>query len=260
MGTFLFLGPTGVGKTETAKALAAIYFGGEKRMIRLDMSEFQAIADIPRLIGAPGREGLFTTPVRENPFSLVLLDEIEKAHPHILNLLLQVLDEGYITDGQGRKTVFTNTILICTSNAGADIIWEDVRQDKKLDIIKENLYGYLFDKGIFRPEFINRFDATVIFKPLTQENLLDICQLMLTSLKKSLKEKDIEFIITDPLKKKISEISYNPAFGAREMRRVIQDKVENVIAQALLTEELKNGETFEISPDFKLIKKVEIIN
>jgi len=256
MGNFLFLGPTGVGKTETSKALADVYFGGEQRMIRLDMSEFQAITDIPRLIGAPGAEGLLTTPVRENPFSLLLMDEIEKSHRNILNLFLQVFDEGNLTDGQGRKTVFTNTIIICTSNAGAEFIFESVEKDKKLN--KEKLLERLFKEGVFRPEFINRFDAVIIFKPLTKENLLDIAQLMLNSLQKSLKEKDIEFIITDPLKAKIVELSYKPAFGAREMRRVIQDNIENVIAQALLSDTIKKGKSFEISAsDFKLIYPVK---
>ncbi|MBU3934534.1 ATP-dependent Clp protease ATP-binding subunit [Patescibacteria group bacterium] len=255
MGNFLFLGPTGVGKTETSKALADIYFGGEQKMIRLDMSEFQAISDIPRLIGKTGEEGLLTTPIRENPFSLLLMDEIEKAHPNILNLFLQVFDEGHITDGQGRKVMFTNVIIICTSNAGANMIWAAVKKNKPID--KENLLGKLFGKGIFKPEFINRFDAAVIFKPLSRENLLDISQLMLNSLKKNLKEKDIELIITDSLKEKIVELSYKPAFGAREMRRVIQDNVENSIAQALLSDQIKKGDSFEISADDFSIKTSE---
>jgi len=249
MGVFLFLGPTGVGKTETSKALAEIYFKGEENMIRLDMSEFQEISDIERLIGAPGQEGLLTTPVRESPFSLVLLDEIEKAHPNILNLFLQVFDEGHITDGQGRKTSFTNTIIICTSNAGAEIIWKDVELDKKLSIVKNDLLGYFFEKALFRPEFINRFDAVVIFTPLTKENLLDIAGLMLGSLKKNLKEKGIEFEITKDLKEKIVDLSYNPAFGAREMRRVIQDKVGNVLAQALLGDKIKRGDKIKIDAE-----------
>ncbi|HCC59971.1 MAG: hypothetical protein A2402_02055 [Candidatus Staskawiczbacteria bacterium RIFOXYC1_FULL_37_43] len=250
MGSFLFLGPTGVGKTETSKALAEIYFGNVEKMIRLDMSEFQAISDIARLIGATSpveMQGLLTTPVRESPFSLVLMDEIEKAHPDILNLFLQVLDEGHITDGHGRKVVFTNTIIICTSNAGAGMIFKQVEAGQKLD--KDKIFDALFEKNIFKPEFINRFDATVLFWPLSKENLLQIAGLMLGSLKKNLKEKEIEFEITEPLKAKIMSLSYKPEFGAREMRRVIQDNVENAIAQALLSEKIKKGDKIEIAPE-----------
>jgi len=249
MGTFLFLGPTGVGKTETAKALAQIYFGSEQKMIRLDMSEFQAISDIPRLIGAMSpveMQGLLTTPVRETPFSLVLLDEIEKAHPNILNIFLQVLDEGHITDGHGRKVVFANTIIICTSNAGADMIFKQVESNQIIE--KDKLFGTLFEKNIFRPEFVNRFDASVVFHPLTKDNLMKIAQLSLQSLQKNMKEKSIDFQITDLLKEKIVELSYKPEFGAREMRRVIQDKVENSVAQALLSDKIKKGDKFEINP------------
>lgn len=260
MGVFLFLGPTGVGKTETSKALAQIYFGGEEKMLRIDMSEFQAISDIPRLIGTTSpveMQGLLTTPVRETPFSLILLDEIEKAHPNILNLFLQVFDEGHITDGQGRKIVFTNTIIICTSNAGAENIFTAVEKGEKIE--KDKLLNFLFEKKIFKPEFINRFDATVIFKPLTKENLSDIANLMLGSLKKNLQEKEIEFIITEPLLEKIVELSYKPAFGAREMRRVIQDKVENSIAQALLSDKITKGDKIEIdSENFEVIINSEV--
>jgi len=255
IGAFLFLGPTGVGKTETSKALAEVYFGSEERMIRLDMSEFQDIKDIPRLIGAPEKEGLLTTKIRERPFSLILLDEIEKAHADILNLFLQVLDEGYITDGVGRKVSFKNAIIIATSNAGAEIIWKDIKLDKRLDIVKEDLLGYLFEKAMFRPEFINRFDAVVIFKPLTKENLLDISQLMLEKLKKNLAAKHIELEITKALKEKIVELGYSPVFGAREMRRVIQEKVENVLAKALLSGELKRGNKVRMTKNFEVIIK-----
>jgi len=253
MGCFLSLGPTGVGKTETAKALAEIYFGSEARMIRLDMSEFQNVTDIPRLIGSPGEEGFLTTQVRERPFSLILLDEIEKAHPNILNLFLQVLDEGFLTDGLGRKVDFKNSIIIATSNAGYKVILEALREKTEWSGVKQKLLDYLFEEGIFRPEFINRFDAVIVFRPLTKENLLDIAELMLQKLKKNLKEKDIEFIITLPLKEKIVELGFSPVFGAREMRRVIQDKVENVLASALLSGELKRGDRVEIEPkEFKL--------
>ena len=253
MGTFLFLGPTGVGKTETAKVLTQIYFGSEARIIRLDMSEFQDVKDIPRLIGSPGEEGLLTTQIIENPFSLILLDEIEKAHPNILNLFLQVLDEGFLTDGLGRKVDFKNSIIIATSNAGYQIILQALKEKTEWSGVKQKLLDYIFEQGTFRPEFINRFDAVVVFKPLSKENLLDIAELMLQSLKKNLQEKGIEFKITLPLKEKIVELGYDPTFGARAMRRVLQDKVENVLASALLSGELKRGDKAELDPpDFKL--------
>jgi len=249
MGCFLFLGPTGVGKTETAKALTEIYFGSESRMIRLDMSEFQAIKDIPRLIGSRQEEGLLTTQVRENPFSLILFDEIEKANPKILNLLLQVLDEGFLTDGLGRKIYFQDSIIVATSNAGYKIILKAIEEKEAWSDVKQKILNYVFENGIFRPEFINRFDNVVLFSALTQENLLDISELMLGKLKKNLLQKDIEFIITQELKQKIVELGYNPVFGAREMRRVIQDKIENVLASAILSNQLKGGNKVKILPD-----------
>jgi len=248
MGTFLFLGPTGVGKTETSKALAHIYFGAESRMIRLDMSEFQSTSDIPRLIGAAGQEGLLTTAVREDPFSLVLLDELEKAHPNILNLFLQVLDEGFITDGMGRKVDFKNTIIIATSNAGYQIILKAINEQSDWAGLKQKMLDWLFEQGIFRPEFINRFDAVVIFSPLSKENLLDIAELMLKKLQNNLKEKGIDFVITFPLKEAIVGLGYDPTFGARQMKRVIQDKVENALASSLLAGQLKRGDKVEINP------------
>lgn len=256
MGSFLFLGPTGVGKTETAKALAEIYFGGVDKMIRLDMSEFQTVADIPRLLGAVSpveQQGLLTTPVREKPFSLVVCDEIEKAHPDILNLFLQILDEGHITDGQGRKVIFTNTIIICTSNAGASLIFEEI--EKGIKVEKNTLLDALFGRGTFKPEFINRFDATVIFHTLTRANLLDIAELLFAQLAKNLKEKDIELVVASEVKKKIVDMSYKPEFGAREMRRVMQDTVENSIAEALLAEKITKGDKIEINPEhFEVVK------
>src|SRR3989344_3041525 len=270
MGTFLFLGPTGVGKTETAKALAEIYFGrvakdfslsepagqGEEKMIRLDMSEFQSISDISRLIGSmhPVQEqGILTTLVREKPFSLILIDEIEKAHHDILNLFLQIFDEGHITDGQGRKVIFSNTIIICTSNAGASEILSSIESGNIIS--KEALLNNIFKQGIFKPEFINRFDATVVFHPLTKENLMDIAQINLSSLAAKLKEQEINFTITESLKEKIVQLSYKPEFGAREMRRIMQDNVENEIAKALLSDTIKKGDTIEMNPEnFSIVR------
>jgi len=257
MGGFLFLGPTGVGKTETAKALASIYFGSEDKMIRLDMSEFQSKEDIPRLIGSSGEEGLLTTPIRENPFSLLLLDEVEKAHPNILNLFLQILDDGHITDGMGRKIDFKNTIIIATSNAGYKIILDELDNDLDFSEVKGKLLDELFDKAIFRPELINRFDAVVVFKPLSKQNLLDIAQLMLNKIQEGLGEKNIEFVISEELKEKVVELGYDITFGARNLQRTIQDKVENPLAEALLREEIKKGDKVELSAKKFKVKILE---
>ena len=254
MGSFLFLGPTGVGKTETAKALSEFYFGSEKRMIRLDMSEFQNLIDIPRLIGSVDMEGLLTTKVRENPFSLILLDEFEKAHLNILNLFLQVFDEGWITDGLGRKVDFTNAIIIATSNAGYQIILDALREKREWQKVKQKLLDFIFEKGIFRPELINRFDSVVVFKPLSKEDLLNIAELLLKKLQKLLKEKEVNFIITDKLKEEIVNLSYTPEFGARQMERVVQDKVGNSLAFALLSGKIKKGDAIEINPSNFSIK------
>lgn len=254
IGTFLFLGPTGVGKTETAKCLAGAYFGSRKRMIRLDMSEYQQIDSITRLIGDENQPGVFTTQVMENPFSLILLDEIEKAHPNILNLFLQVLDEGFLTDGAGRKVDFRHTIIIGTSNAGAELIRQAVKEKKDFKEFKEEFIDELLKRGIFRPEFLNRFDAIVLYKPLEKHHLLKIAEIMLKEIKEGLKEKNIEFLINQPLLEKIVELGYHPEFGAREMRRVIQEKVENNIAKAILSGTVKEGDKIEIDPESFEIK------
>jgi ATP-dependent Clp protease ATP-binding subunit ClpA len=253
MGSFLFLGPTGVGKTETAKALAEVYFGSEDRMVRLDMSEFQRVDDIPRLLGSDTQNGILTTAVRENPFSLVLLDEIEKAYPDILNLFLQILDEGYINDNLGNKVNFSNTIIIATSNAGYKVILNSLKQNKEMVEIKKELLDYVFANNLFRPELINRFDGVIVFKSLGQTDLLQIAKLQLNKIAGNLKKKKIDFIITEELKSRIVELGFHPVFGAREMKRVIQDKVENSIAEALLSDKIKAGNSFELDPsDFSI--------
>jgi ATP-dependent Clp protease ATP-binding subunit ClpC len=259
MGSFLFLGPTGVGKTETAKALAAIYFGSEERMVRLDMSEYQNVQDTERLLGSATQEaifqgGTFCTQVRENPFSLILLDELEKAHPNILNLFLQVLDEGHITDGLGRKVSFQHTIIIATSNAGSQLILQALKDQKDFATLKEEIIDYLFKEEIYRPEFLNRFDAVVLFKPLAKEHLLQIVDLMLSKLKKNLAERGIEFSVTQPLKEKLAELGYDPKFGARNLKRVIQDNVENAFALALLRNTIQRGDKVEMQENFIITK------
>jgi len=245
IGNFLFLGPTGVGKTETSKSIASIYFSSKNRMIRIDMSEFQSVKDIKRLIGGENYQGILTTKVRENPFSLVLLDEIEKAHPKILNLFLQILDEGWVTDGYGRKVSFKDTMIIATSNAGAELIRREIKENNTI-VVKEKLLEHLFQNKIFRPEFINRFDAVIVFEPLSKENLFDISQIMLKKLQRDLKDKGIDFIITPEVKEKIVELSYSPQFGARKMKRVIQNEIENLFAKELLNGKLKRGAKVEI--------------
>lgn len=244
IGGFLFMGPTGVGKTETAKALAEAYFGSEERLIRFDMSEYQGKEAIERVIGSTrtNEPGVFVKRIRENPFSLLLLDEIEKTHPNILNLFLTMLDEGYFTDAFGKKVDCRSLIIIGTSNAGTELIRQRINQGAKPDQLEKEVVDHVQKEGIFSPEFINRFDAVVIYRPLTHENLLKVAELMLKNLNQRLKKKEIWVKITPKLLEKIVELGYEPAFGARPMNRVIQDKVEDQIAQKLLQGKLKKGE------------------
>ncbi len=255
IGSFLFLGPTGVGKTEMAKAIASIYFGAEKKVNRIDMSEFQSISDISRLIGSSTEDGVLASGVRDDPFSLILLDEIEKAHPDILNLFLQVLDEGHLTDGKGRKVDFQNSMLIATSNAGYQTILQAVEEKEDFAETKKKILKKLFRDSVFRPEFVNRFDEVVLFEPLSKEDLLLVAQLELDKMAKSLAKKDMEFNITEELKKKIVEISYDPVFGAREMQRAIQNNIGDSLSSAILKGDLNRGDSFTINAeDFTLQK------
>jgi len=256
IANFLFLGPTGVGKTETAKALGAEYFGSEENMIRVDMSEYQDGSSIHRMIGAPGDErgGLLTEAVRKKPFSIVLLDEIEKAHPDILNLFLQVMDDGRLTDGVGRTIDFTNIVLIATSNAGTPFIQDEVKAGTDLERIKTILLEQQL-KGIFRPEFMNRFDAIIVYKPLTMDDVEQITWLMLRRIEHQLEEKGMKFRAEDEAVRALAEAGYDPSFGARPLRRVIQDRVDNQLADILLKKEAERRDTIVLAGDGKL--KVE---
>lgn len=235
----LFLGPTGVGKTELAKTVAEVYFGDENDMIRLDMSEYQAQSSLPRLIGSPenGTPGLLTEAVRHKPFALLLLDEIEKAHPDILTIFLQVMEDGRLTDALGRTVDFTNLIIVATSNAGTSYIQDQINQGKKIEEFKDHLIKEEI-RDIFRPEFINRFDGTVVFKPLSEEEIFKIAGLMLKKVQKRLEEKGIFFETTEAAQRELARAGFDPVFGARPLRRVIQEQVDNALANFLLTGKL----------------------
>ena len=248
MGNFLFLGPTGVGKTETAKALAEAYFGAESRMLRFDMSEYQGVTALERIIGSSVTQtpGVLTTAARENPFSLLLLDEIEKADLNILNLFLQVLDEGWLTDAMGHKVSFRNMIIIATSNAAGELIREMVQQNINPEQSRQKILDFIQENNIFRPEFLNRFDGIVFFEPLTEENLLKVSALQLDNLSKRLAAQDYIFKSNPDLIAKIAQLGYDPTFGARTMKRVIQDKVEDLIAKKMLAGQIQKKIPFEI--------------
>lgn len=248
VGTFLFLGPTGVGKTELAKSLAAVYFGGEDRMIRLDMNEFVSPDDVARLIadGADDPSSL-TAQAMKQPFSVVLLDEIEKAHSSVLTTLLQLLDEGILRDTRNREVSFRDTIVIATSNAGSDRIQEYIHRGYDLEQFEETFLNELISSHVFHPEFLNRFDEMIIFAPLTKPQLLEVVDLILASVNKNLEEQNISVTVTDDAKEYLVEAGYDPRLGARPMRRVVQRAVENTVAKQMLAKQVEAGATIEIT-------------
>jgi len=243
IGTFLFLGPTGVGKTELAKAVAATYFGSEESMIRLDMSEYQQPDDVQRLLSTgSGENASLLMSVRAQPFSVVLLDEIEKAHPNILNLLLQLLDEGKLTDSSGRPASFKDCIVIATSNAGAQTIRERISQGENLESFAKQLTDELIRAGQFKPELLNRFDDMVLFRPLTPEELVQVVHLLLSEANKTLASQNISIELTEPAIQRIVAEGNDPLLGARPMRRVLQRVVEDVVAQKILRGQANPGD------------------
>lgn len=243
IGSFLFLGPTGVGKTELSKAIAATYFGDESNMIRLDMSEYQQASDVARLL-EPGKDETtsLALQVRQQPFSVVLLDEIEKAHPNILNLLLQLLDEGQLTDSGGRTVSFKDCIVICTSNAGADTIRARIEKGEELESFEQAFTDGLINSGQFKPELLNRFDEIVLFRPLTPAELTQVVRLMLAEVNATLQQQQITVELTDAAIAHIVETGNDPRLGARPMRRALQRAVEDTVAQKILKQEAKPGD------------------
>lgn len=250
IGTFLFLGPTGVGKTELSKALSDVYFGGEGNMIRLDLNEFVRPDDVARLIadGADDPQSL-TAQAMKQPFSVVLLDEIEKAHPQVLTTLLQLLDEGILRDIKNREVSFRDAIVIATSNAGADRIREYIERGYKLDDFEDKFVDELINTNQFRPEFLNRFDEIVIFRPLEKPELLQVIDLILNGINKQLAPQKITISVADDAKLFLVDRGYDPRLGARPMRRVVQRAVENLVAKQMLSGEVSAGSVIEISLD-----------
>ncbi len=243
IGSFLFLGPTGVGKTELAKAIAATYFNDESNMVRLDMSEYQRPEDVSRLLSNGTEESnSLILAVRRQPFTVLLFDEIEKAHPNILNLLLQLLDEGSLTDSGGRPASFRDCIIICTSNAGADVIRERIEHGEQLETFEREFTDQLINSGQFRPELLNRFDEIVLFRPLKPDELAQVVRLMVGGINKTLAAQNISVELTDAAVMKIVETGNDPRLGARPMRRMLQRAVEDGIAGRILRGETQPGD------------------
>jgi ATP-dependent Clp protease ATP-binding subunit ClpC len=263
IGSFVFLGPTGVGKTELAKALAEYMFGSEDTLIKIDMSEFMERHNVSRLVGAPpgyvgfDEGGQLTEAVRRKSYAVILLDEIEKAHPEVFNILLQILEDGHLSDAKGRRVDFRNTIIIMTSNLGAAKIQTnsslgfrqqgdtvETRAAASYDLMKEKVQAEL--KANFRPEFLNRIDSTIVFRSLTQDEIRQIVDLMLARVRDQLGTQQMTLVVTQAAKDHIIKMGYDVAYGARPLRRVIQNMIEDVLAEQLLLGRYQPGTTIVV--------------
>lgn len=250
IGTFLFLGPTGVGKTELAKSLASAYFGGEGNMVRIDLNEYVMPSDVARLIadGATDPNSL-SAQVQKNPFSVVLLDEIEKAHTNVLTTLLQVLDEGVLRDINNREISFRDTILIATSNAGADRIRQYIEAGYQIEQFSEQIQNELIQSQQFKPEFLNRFDEIAVFRPLTKDELLKVVSLILKGINKNLATQKVFVNVEDEAQRLLVDAGYDPRLGARPMRRIVQKTVENIVAEKMLSGEMVPGSGINLNKE-----------
>lgn len=249
IGSFLFLGPTGVGKTETAKVLARVYYGSETSIIRFDMAEYSGFEGVERLIGSATRKtpGSLTTAIRNNPAALILFDEIEKASPDIFNLLLTLLDEGYVTDALGKRVSFKNTFVIATSNAGAEYIRQLVSNNIPKTELQKKVVDYVLTERIFSPEFINRFDGVVVYEPLTEDHLKEVASHIVNDLAQNLERKNIHLQSTDEVLLKLAKDGYDPAFGARPMRRLVNLELGDMLGRAILEGQIQAGNTVKLT-------------
>jgi ATP-dependent Clp protease ATP-binding subunit ClpC len=250
VGSFLFLGPTGVGKTQTAKVLADVYFGDEKSIIRFDMAEFVGPEGVTRLIGSVDKNqpGLLTTEIKNHPASLLLLDEIEKSPPEIFNFFLTLLDEGYLTDASGKKVNCRFLFVIATSNAAAEHIRQLVSKGIKGNALQKDVIDNIQKEGYFSPEFLNRFDGVVVYEPLSPENMIQVARLQLEEFKENLLAKNVSFEITDELCQRLATEGYDPVFGARPMRRIIDLDLSDIVSKGILDGEINPGDHITIVP------------
>ncbi len=249
LGSFLFLGPTGVGKTETTKALAEVFFGSSANIQRVDMSEYSGVDALEKLIGTyeSGKPGILASMVREHPYGVLLLDEFEKTTKEVMNLFLQILDEGYFSDGSGKKVIARNMIIIATSNAGSQIIWDTMQAGKDLQESKSAIIDNIIAQRIYTPELINRFDGVVLFHPLNQDNIRRISELSLKGLESRLAEKGINLVINDALISFVASRGNDPKFGARPINRAVSEEVEQIIAKKMISGEIMRGSSVELT-------------